>query len=84
MHTGCEFVITAASSGTWEFVDKFQKADDVAYTPPISVTAEVNTNQNGKMIYLVICLANEHSWRVAALWLHHDPRVFIAAGLNDD
>ena len=34
MHTGPghEFVITAASSGTWEFVDNFQEADDVACT----------------------------------------------------
>ena len=47
MHTGREFVITAASSGTCEFVDKFQEADDVASTPPISVTAEVNINQRG-------------------------------------
>ena len=42
-----EFVITAASLGTWEFVDKFQEADDVSSTPPISITAEVNINQRG-------------------------------------
>ena len=32
---------------TREFADKFQEADDVASTPPISVTAEVNINQRG-------------------------------------
>ena len=37
----------AASAGTREFVDKFQEADDVACTPPISVTAEVNMTQRG-------------------------------------
>ena len=42
-----EFVIRAANAGTREFVDKFQEADDVASTPPISVTAEVNINQRG-------------------------------------
>ena len=42
-----EFVIRAASVGTWEFVDKFQEADDVGSTPPISITAKVNNKQRG-------------------------------------
>ena len=42
-----EFVIRAASGGTRESVDKFQEADDVSCTPPISVTAEVNMTQRG-------------------------------------
>ena len=42
-----EFVIRAASAGTREFGDKFQEADDVASTPPISLMAEVNINQRG-------------------------------------